>query len=406
MILENKGRYVAVLNKENGNYVIQYVERGRITVLEKFVFVKYDRAEDFINNNIEELDAEVTRIKKSVEVISEEVDKNFEKNGETPVETPIVPAEETTEETEVPVVTLTGSSEETVVETPEEPTEGSVDDLIEEPTEDSVEESEDDEKKKENAFIRYLAGFLAAVVLLTGGHFIGSGISKWSKNKSGSSSSSWFDGIMNRDEELNNENFEKLAIDFAKQHTDKGVNVSTEDLVKFVSIINIDRLCEENPELAKELFGTQIAEEYLSDAAKVIGMTYTYNRNVFETEQSTKNFIRISTGVNGSQKEVLQKIEAYVDRIAETKYDAEQCNQVIAELIVELGNPNSELSYLDDGVGFGMQVYIELIRSYLAKDVISKENLDYLSQLTSSEKYVSNIFTEYRGCSDVKTKTK
>ena len=53
-----------------------------------------------------------------------------------------------------------------------------------------------------------------------------------------------------------------------------------------------------------------------------------------------------------------------------------------------------------------LQVSIELIRSYLAKDVITKENFDMLSLLTSSEEYVSNIFTTYDGCLGTYKKTK
>lgn len=356
MALENKGKYVVVLDNETGKYVIQYVERGNIIVLDKFIFGDYDRAEEFIKTNQKDLDETVTAFKEEEQRKIEEEQKRKE----------------------------------------------------EEEAEKKRKEEEKAAKKKKFAYDskRYIAGAVAAAVLLTGGHFLGSGIAKLGRNKGTGNNTSISQTIVNRDEELNNENFEKLATEFTKQYTDKKVNVSTEDLVKFVSILNIDRLLEENPELAKELFSTQTAEEYLSDAAKVIGMTYTYNRNVFETEQSTKNFIRISSGVNGQQKEVLQKIESYVDRVAETKNDADKCNEVISEFLVFLGDPTNEMSYLDDGVGFGMQVSVELIRSYLAKDVINKQNLDYLTVLTSSEEYVSNIFTQYKGCTDVKTKTK
>ena len=134
-------------------------------------------------------------------------------------------------------------------------------------------------------------------------------------------------------------------------------------------------------------------------------MTYTYNRNVFEKEQSTKNFLRISDSVYKEQIEILKEIENYVDMIAENRNNAPEANRLISELLNKLGDPTSKLSYMDDGVGFGMQVSIELIRSYIAKDVINKENFDSLTLLTSSEKYVSNIFTAYDGCLKVNTKT-
>ena len=274
----------------------------------------------------------------------------------------------------------------------------------------------------------WLAGFLTAAILLVGGHYLWAGISSLfgrddetedvsndtsleESNVSDdlSNDNSYgndIDNIIGQDEELTVENFTNLVAEFSKIYLDNNVNVTTEDLTKFVSILNIDKLTEENPEFAKELFGTQGKEEYVGDAAKIIGMTYTYNRNVFEKEQSTENFIRISNGVIGAQKELLQVVEGYVDQIALVRDNAEEVNKLIAELLQKLGDPTSELSYLDDGTGFGMQVCIELIRSYLAKDVISKENKDMLTVLTSSEEYVSNIFVTYDGCVVVYTRTR
>ena len=152
------------------------------------------------------------------------------------------------------------------------------------------------------------------------------------------------------------------------------------------------------------MFGTQTKEEYLQDAAKIIGMTYSYNYQIFEAEGTTENFIRISNAVSGNQKKVLQVVESYVDQIALVKDNQDEVNKLITELLVRLGDPESDLSYVDDGVGFGMQVSIELIRSYFAKDVISKENFDMLTTLVPSDQYVSNIFTIYDKCVNTNSK--
>lgn len=285
--------------------------------------------------------------------------------------------------------------------------------------------------KKGSGVKGFIAGVLAATVTLVGGHFVAKGISASieddresitttnnDKDKdvdneinnvtttTDNSISSDIENIIIEDEELSVENFTALVADFARPYVDNMVAATTEDLTKFVSIVNIDKLVEENSEFASELFATQTKEEYLGDAAKVIGITYTYNRNVFEKEGSTENFIRISESVYGPQKEKLQIVEGYVDKIALAKNDATETNRLVTELLTKLGDPTSELSYLDDGVGFGMQVSIELIRSYLAKDVLNKENKDMLTVLTSSEEYVSNIFTTYDKCLNTNSKTR
>lgn len=375
MDLKNKGKFSVIYKEEEKKFFIAYNERGNVTILDKYFFADYDAAEDFINNNIQELDDHVTAIKEEEQRrIEEEEERRRQEEEER----------------------LRQEEEERIIQ----------------------EEKQKRRKKFFYGFRRYIAGFLSAVILLVGGHFAGKGISSAIKNSKDSkvedaadetddlNVSNDINNIIEQDEELSVENFEKLVAEFAKPYVDNNVNVTTEDLTKFVSIVNIDKLVEENPEFAGELFGTQTKEEYLNDAAKIIGMTYTYNRNVFEAEQSTKNFLRISDAVYGSQKELLQEVESYVDKVAETRFDSEKCNAVISELILKLGDPTNDLSYLDDGVGFGMQVCIELIRSYLAKDVINQQNFDMLSTLTSSEEYVSNIFTAYDKCGSSYTKSR
>lgn len=201
------------------------------------------------------------------------------------------------------------------------------------------------------------------------------------------------------DEILSDERFEKLVEEFSKPYIENNINVTEEDLEKFVSIVNIDELVEENPELASELFSTQTKEEYLNDAAKIIGMTYMYNHNNYMKDNNTDNFIDVSTAVHDEkQKEKIEKVEEYVDNIAEVTDNKDELNKLVEELLIALSDPQSELSYLDDGVGFGMQVDIALILNSIARNYLNQENRDWLQELTSSEKYVSNIFTEYEGC--------
>lgn len=383
MDLKNKGSYTVVYVEEKGKYIITYNERGIVTTFDELEFDDYDIAKNYLEAHKQELDDKITNIKEEEQRrIEEELERKRQEEEERKRQ-----------------------EEEKRIKKEEK------------------KKKREERKQKIKDFwskgwVKFTSGFIAGVLVLTGALGLYKGITSAVKDDKEITSSDNgkddddlaldfsddIDNIVEKDEELSTENFEKLVAEFSKPYLDKNINVTTEDLLKFVSIVNIDKLAEENPEFASNLFGTQTKEEYLSDAAKVIGMTYTYNRNVFEVEQSTENFIRISDAVYGPQKEVLQQVESYVDKIAEARYDSEKTNELITELLQKLGDPTSELSYLDNGVGFGMQVNIELIRSYLAKDIISKENLDMLTILTSSEEYVSNIFTVYDKCGNVNSK--
>lgn len=209
------------------------------------------------------------------------------------------------------------------------------------------------------------------------------------------------------EEELTDENFGNLVVDFAKIYIDKNVDsVSSEDILKFVSIANIDKLSEENKELAQELFGNQSREEYLNDAAKVIGATVMYNYNVYMNTNSTEDFIKVSDSIIGSQKENMIKIEEHTNKIAEAvkKDDKDLVNALVSEFILDLNS--GELSKLDDGVGFAAQVNIALISDVIARNYLNQENFNMLQILKTGEKHVSNIFTVYEGCvGDLNVKT-
>lgn len=362
---ENVGVFSIVYVEGNDKYFILYTENGEEIVLDIDGFDSYDAAVDYKNSHLDELNQMVTDYKA---FLNDDGDSSDDDNK----------------------------------------------------TEENDDEFENDKpKKNRKGLVGALALLLAVIMLIIGSSHIIRAILNANMDDSSddlTTEDATLSGDSVKDEPedtetilnevLTKEEFEELTTKFVKIYNDKQLNASTQDLIKFVSIINIDKLVEDNPKLASELFANQSKEEYLNDAAKIIGMTYTYNRNVYMETGSTQDFIRISQSVSGEQRAVLEVIEAYVDLIATYSYDAEEANIVISQFIAELGDPTSGLSYLDDGVGFGMQVYIELIRSCIAKDIISQRNLDALSLLTNSSEYVSNIFTVYDKCNSSYTKTK
>lgn len=198
--------------------------------------------------------------------------------------------------------------------------------------------------------------------------------------------------------ELTEEDFQNIVGLYVTKNASKYSNVGTEDILKFVALANIDEIVESNPELARSLFNYESKEEYLNDAAKVIGATVMYDMNVWNQTKSTNDFILVSDSIIGSQKEQMVKIESYVNKIATAANlgDEVLVNNFVSEFINDINY--GDLSKLDDGVGFAAQVYIALISDCIAKDYLSQENFDMLQVLKTSEKYISNIFAVYERC--------
>lgn len=218
-----------------------------------------------------------------------------------------------------------------------------------------------------------------------------------------------YDNVLVSDDELTEEKFESMIDEYQDKYSDMYTSVSENDITKFGAIANIDLLSEENPEYAKELFGIQTKEEYLGDSANVIGATVNYNFDVWESTFSTKDFIKVSDIIFGEQKDQMIEIEEYTDRIAHAvnANNRDLVNDIVSEFIGELSS--GKLSKLDDGVGFAaQQVNIAIIADCIARNYLDRENFDMFQELKTSEKYVSNIFTQYDRCvnDDVKTLTR
>lgn len=382
MIMENKG--VLTVLKRNDEYKIVYVEKGEELLEFSNNFKHYEEACEYRDTNVSELDKMVTKEKARI-LEEEEKRRKLE--------------------------------EESIAKKEEE----------------KAKKREQRKEKVKSFFkktwVKVVSIVLAIVLLLTGGHFIGKGISDAIKNKNsnkpGTSQGSDdntpdvtidieqdIENIITYDDSYSTENVEKVVTEFAKPYVSNNVSITTEDLLKFASIVNIDKLVEENPEFARSLFETQSAEEYLNDAAKTIGVTYMYNHNVWEANKNTEKFIWISASIpdGDPQKQKMVELEGYVTRIANAVKEGnkEDVNKITYELIESLTMPDGSLNAMDDGVEFGAQLYFALINNSIARNYLNQEYRDYFNTRASAEQNVSNIFAVYNGCvnNDVKVRTR
>ena len=380
--------------KRNDRFVIAYVEKGVIEYLDVYNFARYEDAAGYLGTHRDELtkiivDRNEAERKKEEERLArerEEEEKRIARDRE---------AEEKRKQEEAEKQAKKEEKEKKKQEKKET-------------REKKRQERKENTKKFWANWKKFFAGFLAAIVLLTSGHFIGVLFSNWFGKKDddklqepttstvGSTDpTNAIGNIKDKDEALSQENFEKIVAEYSKKYTDNSIDLTTEDLVKFVSIINIDELLEENPEFASKLFGTQTWEAYMDDAMDVIGATYGYNYMTYNKANSTDNFIWVSDCVYGTQKEKMLIVEEYVRLIAGARGNKEEVNRLVTELLERLSS--GDLTNLDSGVRFGMNVYFELISSYFAKDDLTKENFDELTTIV--EMNLNNIMTEYKGCS-------
>ena len=369
--------------KKNDKFVIVYVEKGNIEYLDAYNFEHYDVAIEYLESHRDDL----------TKVISDRKEEERKKEEER-----IAREKEAEEKRRKEEEAKQAEKEEKERKKREK----------KEAKEKKKQKRKEKAKKFWGNWKRFIAGFLAAVMFLVSGHFIGVLFSNWfGKKNDGKSqkptsstigSTTPTKGISNT---ISQDDFEKLVEEYSKKYTDNSIDLTKEDLVKFVSIVNIDELLEENPEFALELFGTQTFEAYMDDAMDVFAATYGHNYMTHAKEGTTENFIWVSDCVYGSQKDKMLIVEEYVRLIADARGNSEEVNKLVTELLGRLAS--GDLTNLDSGVRFGMNVYLELIRSYLAKDELTKENFDELTTIV--EMNLNNIQAEYNKCTVSKQTT-
>lgn len=356
--MKNKGRFEVL--KKNGKYVIVYIEKGEQLDLSQFntiySFVNYELASQYVEDNKSSLDDFITNYK-------EEKQREIERKL----------AEEKAREEE------------------------------ERRNREEQERIKEEKRAKRRKFFSgwksFVAGGLVFSMLLTGGHFLGVGISKLNKkNRNNNNSQSSLDNqestkeepkyaynydknvvVINDEEykELTTEEFENITSIKVKELSDKGLNLNSEDVIKFMMIVNCDKLAQDNKELITQIMGEQTSDEVQQDAYKCVGAIVVYNYNKWYQEGNDKNFIKVSDCVFDEEaRNKVIEIEKRVSEIALSVNDKDKFNQLVNDFLKDLLDPTNELSYLESGVGFVLQIVLEPIRGLYGMDLYGNITLD------------------------------
>ena len=255
-------------------------------------------------------------------------------------------------------------------------------------------------------------------IFLVGGHWVWVGISNLvEKNKKPSSSqvgstdpteTTVPSTLPIESDELTNEKFEEITAEFGKIIKDAEINLETDDVVEFATIINFDKLCKENPELAKNLIGEQISSEYLSEVFKVLGQISQHNYDSYnidsETRGTTNGFIKVSDVLAGKKdKETMIYYESLLNEMAvvanSEELSEEDKKEKINVLAKEFCDSVDKLSE-DDGFGVGLYMIAYDMLNVVSRNLdgkcyLNEVNEKKLIRISHLETYISNIKNKY-----------
>ncbi len=223
--------------------------------------------------------------------------------------------------------------------------------------------------------------------------------------------------------ELTTERFEELTTSLIQKYESLGLDVSREDIIKYVMIRNLDKLRQDNNELVNSIIGSQEPLEVFADADHVIDAIMTYNLLYFDKYQNTDGFLSAADGVfDEVQRARVLEIERRVYEIGAYYQDEATYNELTYTLLRDMINPLNPISELEDGVSYGVEwIDMYMVRSTFGTDryiTLNDVNSDLVKYFVSfagdGEEYennalvngnVRNINALLTEC-DVKTLTK
>lgn len=224
---------------------------------------------------------------------------------------------------------------------------------------------------------------------------------------------------------LTDEEFYNLVDDIYNKLTKEGLPVTKEEVIKYLMIVNIDQLKEENKELVDTIIGEQDPNEVILDTYSLIGRIITENNSRWCAKGLgwDKLLMYLAPDAIFSETEKSKTVELgeRVRTIVETgrNGDKDKFNELLNKLLMEMIDAKEDNFKLESGNGFNdMYIYINFIRINFLNEldktngelikyfvVFEGDGLEYEQNAKTSE-YWSGINYLINECHKSKTLTK
>lgn len=224
---------------------------------------------------------------------------------------------------------------------------------------------------------------------------------------------------------LTDEEFYNLADDIYNKLTKEGLPVTKEEVIKYLMIVNIDQLKEENKELVNTIIGDQDPNEVILDTYSLISRIITENNSRWCAKGLgwDKLLMYLAPDAIFSETEKSKTVELgeRVRAIVETgrNGDKDKFNELLNKLLMDMIDAKEDNFKLESGNGFNdMYIYINFIRINFLNEldktngelikyfvVFDGDGIEYEQNAKTSE-YWSGINYLINECHKSKTLTK
>ncbi len=224
---------------------------------------------------------------------------------------------------------------------------------------------------------------------------------------------------------LTDEEFYNLVDDIYNKLTKEGLPVTKEEVIKYLMIVNIDQLKEENKELVNTIIGDQDPNEVILDTYSLISRIITENNSRWCAKglgwDKLLMYLAPDAIFSETEKNKTVELGERVRTIVETgrNGDKDKFNELLNKLLMDMIDAKEDNFKLESGNGFNdMYIYINFIRINFLNEldktngelikyfvVFDGDGIEYEQNAKTSE-YWSGINYLINECHKSKTLTK
>lgn len=224
------------------------------------------------------------------------------------------------------------------------------------------------------------------------------------------------------DNRLTEEKFNELVETISKKYIDEfKLDVTKEDVIDYLMIVNIDKLATDNNELINTIIGDRNPDDIVLNAFNVYSAILTENNDRYcAKELGFDSIITVSETVfDKEEKEVVVNIEKRIKEIVSAKNNKEEFNKLLNKLLTDMYDAEKEEFNMESGAGYSvMTILVNFVRINFLTD-LDKTNAELIKYFVTfagdgkeyeensrTTSYYRGIYTLITDCEKTKSLTK
>lgn len=190
------------------------------------------------------------------------------------------------------------------------------------------------------------------------------------------------------DNRLTDEKFNELVENIYEKYSEEKLDVTKEQVIDYLMIVNMDKLATDNNELINTIVGDRNVDMVVANAFNVYSAILTENNDRYcAKELGFDSIITVSDTVfDKDEKETVIMLEERIKEIVLSKDNNEEFNKLLNKLLMDMCDAEKDEFNMQSGVGYSsMLVLVNFVR------------INFFTQLDKTNDELIKYFVTFAG---------